>query len=153
MEIIGDASKARLIAVFIDHLIAFALTMCAVALIPPEYPIAKAVSLFAVYLAYFAVFEALWSRTVGKFFQGLVVRKLDGRPCDWPAALIRAGLRIIEVNPLLLGGLPAGIAVISNSRKQRIGDIIAGTLVVSDKLKWTSENDETAATSGLSENS
>ena len=130
---------------FIDHLIAFALTMCAVALIPPEYPIAKAVALFGVYLAYFVIFEALWSRTVGKFFQGLVVRKLDGSPCDWPAALIRAGLRIIEVNPLLLGGLPAGIAVISSSRKQRIGDIIAGTLVVSNKLRWTGENHDREA--------
>jgi len=33
MDIIGDASKARLIAVFIDHLIAFALMLFVVALL------------------------------------------------------------------------------------------------------------------------
>jgi len=137
MSIVGDASKARLIAVFIDHLIAFALMLFVVALVPEEFPVVKGVLFFLVYLAYFVVLEALWSRTLGKYFQGLVVRKLDGSPCDWPAALIRSGLRIFEVNPLLFGGLPAGIVIISTSRKQRIGDVLAGTIVVSDKLQWT----------------
>jgi uncharacterized RDD family membrane protein YckC len=136
MTIVGDASKSRLIAVFIDHFVAFALMMFVVALVSQEFPTVKAVLFFLVYFAYFVVLEALWSRTVGKYFQGLVVRKLDGSPCDWPAALIRGCLRIIEVNPLLLGGFPAGIVVISTSRKQRLGDLLAGTLVVSDKVRW-----------------
>ena len=136
MNVVGDASKARLIAVFIDHLIAFGLMLFIVALVPERFPIIKAIFFFLVYLAYFVVVEALWSRTLGKYFQGLIVRKLDGRRCDWKAALIRGGLRIIEVNPLLLGGIPAGLVVISTSRKQRVGDILAGTVVVSDKLKW-----------------
>ena len=136
MTIVGDASKSRLIAVFIDHFVAFALMMFVVALVSQEFPVVKAVLFFLVYLAYFVVLEALWSRTVGKYFQGLVVRKLDGSPCDWPAALIRGCLRIIEVNPLLFGGFPAGIVVIATSRKQRLGDLLAGTLVVSDKVKW-----------------
>jgi uncharacterized RDD family membrane protein YckC len=138
MTIIGDASKARLIAVFIDHLIAFALMMMAVAFLPESLPLVKAVFFFLIYLAYFVVLEALWSRTLGKFFQGLVVRKVDGNRCDWKAALIRGGLRIFEVNPLLLGGLPAGLVIIATERKQRIGDLIAGTLVVSNKLLWES---------------
>lgn len=142
MNIVGDASKSRVIAVFIDHFFAFALMMVVVALVPEELPIVKGVLFFLVYLGYFVVLEATWSRTVGKYFQGLVVRKLDGSACDWPAALIRGGLRIIEVNPLLLGGLPAGIAVISTVRKQRIGDILAGTIVVSNKLQWSGEDNE-----------
>jgi uncharacterized RDD family membrane protein YckC len=101
MRIIADASKARLIAAFIDHLIAFALMLLVVALVPEELPTLKAILFFLVYLAYFIVLESLWSRTLGKFFQGLVIRKLDGRPCDLTAALIRSGLRILEVNPLL----------------------------------------------------
>ena len=145
MTIIGDASKARLIAVFIDHLIAFALMLTAVALVPESLPLVKAVFFFLIYLAYFVVLEALWSRTLGKFFQGLVVRKLDGNRCDWKAALIRGGLRIIEVNPLLLGGLPAGLVIIASERKQRIGDLIAGTLVVSNKLLWESSSIDPAA--------
>jgi hypothetical protein len=67
MTIIGDASKARLIAVFIDHFIAFALMMLAVAFVPESLPVVKAVFFFVIYLAYFVVLEALWSRTLGKF--------------------------------------------------------------------------------------
>jgi uncharacterized RDD family membrane protein YckC len=135
--IVGDTSKERLIAVFIDHLIAFALMIFVVALVPESLPVVKAVLFFLIYLGYFIVLEALWSRTLGKYFQGLVVRKLDGSRCDWKAALIRGGLRILEVNPLLLGGLPAGIAIIASERKQRIGDMLAGTVVVSNKTNWT----------------
>lgn len=136
MTIIGDASKARLMAIFIDHLIAFALTLLVLAFVPESLPVLKAVLFFLIYLAYFVVMEALWSRTFGKLFQGLVVRKLDGKPCDWKAALIRSALRIVEVNPILLGGLPAGLVIIASERKQRIGDLLAGTLVVSNKCQW-----------------
>jgi len=144
---IGDASKARLIAVFIDHLIAFALTMLVLAFVPESLPMVKAVFFFLIYLVYFVVMEALFSRTLGKLFQGLVVRKLDGSRCDWKAALIRSALRIVEVNPLLLGGLPAGLVIISSKRKQRIGDILAGTLVVSNKSQWLDDSVQPATNS------
>jgi uncharacterized RDD family membrane protein YckC len=150
--IIGDASKARLIAVFIDHLIAFALMLLVVAFVPEQLPVVKAVFFFLIYLAYFVVLETVWSRTLGKFFQGLVVRKLDGSPCDLRAALIRGGLRILEVNPLLLGGLPAGLVIVASERKQRIGDLIAGTVVVSDKFVWDTCS-ESAAEQALEANS
>lgn len=140
MNIVGDTSKARLIATFIDSLCAFGVMIFVVALVPADFPVVKAALFFLVYLAYFVVLEALWSRTLGKFFQGLVVRKLDGSPCDWQASVIRNGLRILEVNPLLFGGLPAGIAILSSERKQRIGDQLAGTLVVSSKLKWVGDD-------------
>jgi len=142
MTIIGDASKARLLALFIDHLIAFALMMLAVAFVPESLPQMKALFFIFIYLAYFVVLEALWSRTLGKFVQGLVVRKLDGNRCDWTAALIRGFLRIFEVNPLLLGGLPAGLVIIASERKQRIGDLLAGTVVVSNKVRWESSSTE-----------
>ena len=145
MTVIGDASKARLIAVFIDHLLAFALMMLAVAFVPESLPLLKLIFFILIYLAYFVVLEALWSRTLGKFFQGLIVRKLDGSPCGWTAALIRGALRLVEVNPLLLGGLPAGLAIIASERKQRIGDMLAGTVVVSNKLVWESSPVESAS--------
>ena len=139
---IGDASKARLIAAFIDHLIAFALMMLAVSLVPESLAVVKAVLFFLIYLAYFVVLEGLWSRTFGKFFQGLIVRTVDGTLCGWKAPMIRGGLRIIEVNPLLLGGLPAGLVIIASARKQRIGDLLAGTLVVPNGLVWDTDSDE-----------
>lgn len=147
--IIGDASKARLIAVFIDHLIAFALTMFVLMFVPESLAVVKAVLFFLVYLAYFVVMEALWCRTLGKLFQGLVVRKLDGSRCDWKAALIRSALRIVEVNPILLGGVPAGLVVITSKRKQRIGDLLAGTLVVSNETRWDDDSIEGASEQSL----
>ena len=48
-------------------------------------------------------------------------------------------MRLLEVNPLLFGGLPAGIAILTSERKQRIGDMLAGTVVVSSNLKWEDE--------------
>jgi uncharacterized RDD family membrane protein YckC len=45
-------------------------------------------------------------------------------------------LRILEVNPLLIGALPASIAILSSKRRQRIGDMLAGTVVVSTQVEW-----------------
>jgi uncharacterized RDD family membrane protein YckC len=139
MNVVGDATKARLIALFIDNIIAIALMMMVAVLMPESFPLLKVTFYFLIYLVYFIVAEALWSRTLGKYFQGLTVRKLDGGRCDWKAALIRGGLRVFEINPLLLGGLPAGLIIISTARKQRLGDILAGTVVVSDKTKWETD--------------
>jgi uncharacterized RDD family membrane protein YckC len=136
MSVIGEVSKERFIAAFVDNLIGFALMMFVAIVVPEGIPVIKAILYFTVYIVYFIVLEALWSRTLGKYFQGLIVRKLDGRRSDWKTAFIRGVLRIIEINPLLLGGLPAGIFILSSDRKQRLGDTLAGTVVVSDKTKW-----------------
>ena len=137
-----DTTKARFIAAFIDTWIAIGLTFAAVAFVPETLPVAKGITLVTVYLGYFALLEGMWSRTLGKYFQGLVVRKLDGGLCDWKEAIIRSGFRIIEVNPVLFGALPAGIAILSSERKQRLGDMVANTVVVSDKLNWAAEDRE-----------
>jgi uncharacterized RDD family membrane protein YckC len=139
MNIVGDASKARFIAAFTDNLLAIALTFALGIPLPENWLAMKVVVLVAGYLGYFIVFEALWSRTPGKYFQGLIVRKLDGGKSDWISSVLRGVMRIIEVNPVLLGGVPAGLIVISSERKQRLGDMLAGTVVVSDKLTWDAE--------------
>jgi uncharacterized RDD family membrane protein YckC len=140
INVVGKASKERFIAAFVDNLIGFALMMAVAILIPERFPVIKFIFYILIYFAYFIVFEALWSRTLGKYFQGLIVRKLDGDRCDWKAALIRTALRLIEINPILLGGIPAGLIIISSERKQRLGDILAGTVVVSDKAEWNIDN-------------
>lgn len=45
-------------------------------------------------------------------------------------ALVRTLLRLIEVDPFLLGGLPAGICVFFTKYKQRLGDMVAGAYVL-----------------------
>ena len=130
-RLVGDGSKARIIAFIIDNLIASLLSVLTVGAIGSANPIISGSILCLTYLLYFFVFEILWSRTPGKFFQGLVVRKIDGGRSNTKQILIRTIARIIEANPILLGGIPAGIAIISSTEKQRIGDILAGTVVVS----------------------
>lgn len=148
MNVVGEVSKERFIAAFIDNLTGFALMMAVAILIPEGFPVIKFIFYILIYFAYFIVLEALWSRTLGKYFQGLIVRKLDGNRCDWKAALIRGVLRLAEVNPILLGGLPAGLIIISSERKQRLGDILAGTVVVSDKTEWNIDNTSSRGLSG-----
>jgi len=80
---------------------------------------------------YYFVFEAVWARTPGKFLTGLEVRMMDGSTASTRAAAIRTLARIVEVTPLLLGGLPAGITILATKRKQRVGDLLAGTVVIS----------------------
>ena len=145
MTIVGDATKARFLAAIIDNLIAIALMLSVVMFIPERFPAIKGILILVMYLGYFVVLESLWSRTLGKYFQGLVVRKLDGGPSNWKTALIRGTLRLIEVNPLLFGGIPAGLVVISSERKQRIGDMLADTVVVSDKLTWDTDEAQPSA--------
>ena len=131
MDLIGDASKARIIAFIIDNLFACLISILTVGLVHTESSIVGGAVLCFTYLGYFFLFEALWSRTPGKFMQGLVVRNIDGTRCNLKAHLIRTLARLLEANPILLGGIPAGIAIFSSARKQRIGDSLAGTVVVS----------------------
>ncbi len=140
-RLIGDATKARFISAIIDNLIALLLTLLAVGAIPGHLSTLRATLLVTVYLGYYFVLEALWSRTLGKYFQGLIVRKLNGEPGDWKTALIRTLLRIVEVNPILFGAIPAGLILIISERKQRLGDMLAGSVVVSDKLKSRSDRE------------
>ena len=132
----GDATKARFIATFIDNIIALVLSVVVAGLIPENATILRGTLLVSVYLSYYFVLESLWSRTIGKFLQGLIVRKLNGEAGDWKTAFIRTLLRIVEVNPVLFGAIPAGLILISSERKQRLGDMLAGSIVVSNKLTW-----------------
>jgi uncharacterized RDD family membrane protein YckC len=73
--------------------------------------------------------ESIWSRSLGKIFTGLEITNKDGGKINGKQALIRTIFRIFEVNPLLIGGLPASLFIIFSRRKQRIGDILAKTVV------------------------
>src|SRR5258708_11779815 len=131
MDLIGDGSKARIIAFIIDNLLDCLISIITVGLVHTDSSIVGGTVLCSTYLGYFFVFEMLWSRTPGKFMQGLVVRNIDGTRGSLRSHLIRTIARLLEANPILFGGIPAGIAIISSARKQRIGDSLAGTVVVS----------------------
>jgi uncharacterized RDD family membrane protein YckC len=92
-------------------------------------PAVLGLCLMAVF-AYFIVGEAVWGRSVGKLVTGLVVVDEAGRPPGYTKALVRTLARLVEVNPLLIGGLPAGICLLATPHKQRVGDLLASTYVV-----------------------
>jgi len=88
---------------------------------------------FAAAILYLPVCEAFWGRTLGKLLSGLVIIDRDGRRPGIGKALLRMLLRLIEANPLLMGGIPAGIAVLASQHRQRLGDMAAQTYVVRSK--------------------
>ena len=129
----GNSGRPRILAFVIDNLLATVAAFLAVAALKSDNPYVAGTALCLTYLGYSFAFEALWSRTPGKYLQGLVVVNFDGGRCGWRAVLVRTLLRVLEANPLLLGGVPAGLTIMASKRNQRLGDLVAGTLVVSSR--------------------
>jgi uncharacterized RDD family membrane protein YckC len=128
-ERIGNAGKPRIVATVLDNAIAIIMSFLAAAFLPGIGDDVRTGVAVLLYFAYFLVLEGAWSRTLGKLACGLVVQRLDGKASGWREASIRTALRIFEVNPVLLGALPAGLAVMWSRRRQRLGDMLAKTIV------------------------
>ena len=127
--LVGDATKLRLFAASLDNLLAMSLALLAASRLPDLPDPGRQSVAVVVYLAYFLVQEGAWSNTVGKHLFGLCVRRLSGSACGWNAAVIRTVARILEANPILLGGLPAALAGAFSRRHQRFGDMLSGCVV------------------------
>ncbi len=89
-------------------------------------PILQAITPFV----YFIVMEALLGATLGKMMLGIRVVRLDGSPIGWSDSIIRNLFRIIDQIPYGLPYLLGAILVWASSRKQRLGDRVAQTVVV-----------------------
>lgn len=86
----------------------------------------------AILIIYFPVCEWFYGKTLGKKIVKIsIVDKSGNKPSPFQA-LIRFILRIIEVNPYILGCLPAFTFVFLTKRRQRFGDLMARTYVVCD---------------------
>jgi len=84
---------------------------------------------FLVEFGYFAVFEALWNgQTPGKRWMHLRVIEDSGQPITAYEAVARNLLRIVDSIPLLYG--VAIITALLSSHSKRLGDYVAGTVVV-----------------------
>ncbi|MFY2862041.1 RDD family protein [Mycobacterium sp. THU-M104] len=85
-----------------------------------------------VIVGYPLIFEtATRGRSVGKIVMGLRVVSDDGGPERFRQALFRALASVVEI--WMLAGSPAVICSILSPRAKRIGDIFAGTVVVSER--------------------
>jgi uncharacterized RDD family membrane protein YckC len=91
------------------------------------------VLLFLILAGYFAFFEWIWSgQTPGKRWMKLRVIREDGRPITFWEASVRNLLRSLDMMPLPFYSIGL-ICVFMNGRDQRVGDMVAGTVVVRER--------------------
>jgi uncharacterized RDD family membrane protein YckC len=84
------------------------------------------------WLGYFIAFETLWrGRTPGKAALGLRVVTREGAPVRFRHAAIRALLGLVDF--LVLGGFLAVVFILLTRDNQRLGDLVAGTLVLRER--------------------
>jgi uncharacterized RDD family membrane protein YckC len=84
---------------------------------------------FAVITFYDVFFEVFNSgRTPGKLLNGLRVVRIEGQPVGFVTSVIRNVIRPLDFMPsaYLLGA----VVILATKKNQRIGDVVAGTLVV-----------------------
>ena len=103
------------------------------------------VILFVVLFFYFVVFETLWSgQTPGKRAFKLRAVQVSGARIGFKASMIRNLVRIVDLLPsFYLVGI---LAVVLSTKNQRLGDMVAGTVVVRDRQATTATWAPLAAT-------
>ena len=93
------------------------------------------VLIFALFFAqwgYFLLFEALsGGRTPGKRAVGLRVIHVGGEPLTFQGSVLRNLIRFVDLQPFP-SGVVGAVSILVNRRAQRLGDLVAGTIVVRD---------------------
>jgi uncharacterized RDD family membrane protein YckC len=90
------------------------------------------VILFALEWGYYVVFESVWSgRTPGKRALGIRVMKEGGYPLGFVDSVLRNLLRAADFLPA--GYATALLVMIADARFRRLGDRVAGTMVVMEE--------------------
>ncbi len=83
-------------------------------------------------MVYSLVFESLLDgQTIGKRLMKIKVVKIDGYQASISDFIIRWFFRIVDLN--IMSGVIALISIIASPKNQRLGDITAGTAVISLK--------------------
>jgi uncharacterized RDD family membrane protein YckC len=84
------------------------------------------------WLGYFIAFETLWrGRTLGKAALGLRVVTKEGAPVRFRHAAIRALLGLVDF--AIASGFFAIVFILFTRDNQRLGDLVAGTLVLRER--------------------
>ena len=84
---------------------------------------------FCIYWGYYAAFEIFWQgQTPGKRWAGIRVIKESGRPINAFEAITRNLMRVVDLFPGFYGfGV---VTMMLNRKNRRLGDFVAGTIVV-----------------------
>ncbi|MEA2842721.1 MAG: hypothetical protein QOJ69_392 [Actinomycetota bacterium] len=81
-------------------------------------------------LVYFVAAEAAFGATAGKLAAAVRVVGLDGKPAGLLRSLVRNLLRLVDAIPFVIPFLVGAIAVWNSRLSQRLGDRVAGTVVI-----------------------
>lgn len=131
---LGSRALAFLLDLLIRALIVLAVIF-AVVLVRGSvdvFVILYVITIFSVLLVYPVVFEvAMRGQTPGKMALGLRVVTVEGGPVRFRHAAIRSGLGLIDF--VVSSGVVAVVTTLLNRRSQRLGDIVAGTMVVRER--------------------
>lgn len=111
---------------------------------------ATALTLFGYFLllyGYFAIFEILWNgQTPGKRAIGIRVIKESGRPLTAVESIGRNLMRILDMLPFFYaGGL---VAMMISKRNKRLGDMVAGSIVIRERTAEDLRPEWNAPTTG-----
>lgn len=89
------------------------------------------IGLFLLNYGYFVILEFFWGgKTIGKKIMGIRVIQENGQSITFLASFIRNLLLIIDSLPYYLVGL---LMIFFHPKKKRLGDLLAGTIVVYDE--------------------
>ena len=140
---------SRVLAALTDLVIAVVamlVLVIALAVLAPGFPSTNAASLgwaaaililaqFAVVWGYYVLFEGLMDgQTPGKRIHRLRVVREGGFSVTFGVSAVRNLVRIIDMQPLLFYLVGLG-SILMTRRGQRLGDIVAGTIVVREALR------------------
>ncbi|HEY7051773.1 MAG TPA: RDD family protein [Mycobacterium sp.] len=130
----------RAVGILIDMLVIFTIYIAGVVLAATMFSqfdgalLAAFLTIFTVlaFVGYPVIFEtATRGRSLGKMAMGLRVVSDDGGPERFRQALFRALAAVVEI--WMFAGGPAVICSLISSKGKRIGDVFAGTVVISER--------------------
>lgn len=135
---IGSRFMAALVDTLIEAAVGFFVFLIAIIFLAASPFLGKspawvlAILIFAFFCinwGYYATFESLWNgQTPGKRLAGIRVIKDSGRPINSFEAIARNLVRIVDYLPAFYGiGV---VTMMLNRKSRRLGDFVAGTLVV-----------------------
>ncbi|MBW2038747.1 MAG: RDD family protein [Deltaproteobacteria bacterium] len=96
---------------------------------PEGFNILAIMIMILLWLVYFVLQEGILGQTIGKKITKIMVVKVNGEKAGWLKVLLRNLFRFIDVlgpAPYILGM----ISIMVSKKRQRIGDIVAKTIVV-----------------------
>jgi uncharacterized RDD family membrane protein YckC len=137
LTLAGPAS--RFVSALVDIVIQLVLLICAAVVLGTIGSSAQGGTLvlvwfvlsFALITFYDVFFEVFNSgRTPGKLINGLRVVRVEGHPVTFLTSAIRNIIRPIDFLPSVY--LLGAVVILATRKNQRVGDVVAGTIVVRD---------------------